>query len=531
MAISTGERIIFRLRVSALIILALLVCTCTSRNREQGFAYFRLQSNPTTLDPALIVDVDGGGIAAKLFSGLVRLGDYMEVVPDIAESWEVSKNALVYTFRLREGVKFSSGRLVTATDFKYSFERVLDPATRSPNTWIFEKVQGSEAFMNGEADQVEGIRVVDDQTLELRLSKPFSPFLGLLTMPAAYVVPLEEVLYRGVDFSSRPVGTGPYKLTEWLPNRYLRLVRSNVYFGKQARVKGIVYRVIPEELTAVAEFEIGNLDVLTIPASAHARYINSEKWRQLVSSIEATNTYYIGLNCSRPPFDDLELRQAINYAIDRKRILETIYEGRGRIANGPVPDILRDWPAPDDYPYDPLRARRIIASKGLEDIRVKYYITSEYQISVDIAEVVQSYLHEAGLKVELRQLEWSAFKDAVNKGEADMFWLSWWADYPDPENFLYPLFHSRNFGPAGNRVRYSNEEVDRLVELGQHAPSHEKRNQWYARAEEVIVSEAPWVFFWHRTDYTVRQPWVRHFRIYPVYSMDKGTEIMLGSGV
>ena len=518
-------------RMFVLVLLALSLLTCTSRNREPGYAYFRLESNPTTLDPALIVDVDGGAIAAKLFNGLVRLGDDMEVVSDIALSWVVSENGLRYLFSLRDNVRFSSGRGVRASDFKYSFERVLDPATRSPNTWIFDKVLGAREFMEGEADDVEGIRVVDDKTIEIRLSKPFSPFLGLLTMPAAYVVPLEEVLHLGQDFSSHPVGTGPFRLVEWLPHRHLRLERSLDYYAESAKVPGIVYRVIPEELTAVAEFEIGNLDVLTIPSSAYSRYLRSEKWSKLISSIKGTNTYYIGLNCQRAPFDDPELRRAVNYAVDRSRILKTLYEGKGRLSSGPVPDILRDWPEPDGYPFDPERAREVISQKGLEGLKVKYFIAAEYQISVDIAEVVQSYLAEVGIEVEIRQLEWSAFKEAVNRGEPDMFWLSWWADYPDPENFLFPLFHSKNFGSAGNRARYSNQEVDKLVELGQHAASLEQRNQWYSQAEEIIVREAPWVFFWHRTDFVVRQPWVEHYRIFPVYSMEKGLNILLNRQV
>jgi peptide/nickel transport system substrate-binding protein/oligopeptide transport system substrate-binding protein len=245
-------------RVVVAALLFLLLATCTTRNREPGYVYFRIGHNPTTLDPALIVDVNGGLIAAKLFNGLVKLGDGLAVVPDIAESWTVSKDALRYRFTLRRGVTFSSGREVKAADFKYSFERVLDPDTRSPNTWIFEKIRGARELMNEEADEVSGIRVVDDYTLEVRLEKPFAPFLGLMTMPTAYVVPVEEVLHWGPDFSSNPVGTGPFVLRQWLPNRHLALDARKDYFDVPAGVKGIVYRVIPEELTAVAEFELGN---------------------------------------------------------------------------------------------------------------------------------------------------------------------------------------------------------------------------------------------------------------------------------
>jgi len=508
---------------AASVFLLVLLASCTDRNREYGFIYMRLKENPTTLDPAYISSVDSGAIAAKVFNGLVRLGKGLKVEPDIAESWEVSRNGLTYTFILRDDVSFSSGRKVRPSDFKYSIERVLHPETHSPNTWVFENIKGADVFMQGETDDLAGIRVSDERTLVIELKEPFSPFLGLLTMPPAYVVPMEQVLHKGPDFSSEPVGTGPFMLDEWKPDRSLRLVRNKGYFDSVPRVSGIIYRVIPEDLTAVAEFESGNLHVITIPGSAYSRYRNSDKWRNQVSSLSGLNTYYLGLNNSRPPFDDPEVRRAMNMAIDRERILRTFFEGRGRIANGPVPDILRSWPVPEGFTYKPAEARRIIEEKGLKGKRLNFYIKG--RDNEDIAEIIQSYLKDAGLDVVITMREWSAFKEAVNKGEPDMFWLSWWADYADPENFLFPLFHSDNHGAQGNRVWYSNVKVDELIRKGQHAPTREKGDEYYRQAEEIIVHEAPWVFFWHKTDYTVRQPYIGDFEIHPVYTMDKGTDI------
>jgi len=500
------------------------VPSCTSSNRLDGHIYYRLNANPSALDPALIVDVTGGSIAAKIFNGLVRLNEDLRVIPDIAEGWTISDNGTTFRFMLRRGVKFSNNREVKAYDFKYSFKRVLDPQTRSPNTWVFEKVRGARDFMDGRAGDVSGIKVVDDYTIEIRLERPFSPFLYLLTMTAAYVVPEEEVVRLGPDFSNHPAGTGPFILREWLPNREIRLERNNGYFGEKAKVRGIVYRIIPEDLTAMTEFELGNLDVITIPASELDRYRSDPEWKHLIDSVEGINTYYIGMNCSRPPFDNLNLRRAMNLAIDRGKILDTFYEKRGRLAAGPVPDILRRWGRPAYYGYDPERAREIVRKEGLTGRVINFYITADREV-VDMAEFIQSYLRKAGLDVKIRQLEWSAYKEAINRGEPDMFWLSWWADYPDPENFLFPLFHSSNTGAAGNRARYKNPEVDRLIEIGQAAVDEKERHAAYERAERLIVDDAPWVFFWHRRDYTLRQPWIRGYRIYPVYSIDKGTGI------
>jgi len=502
----------------------LFTVSCSSHNRLQGYIYYRLSTNPTTLDPALIVDVTGGSLSAKIFNGLVRIGDNLDIKPDIAENWIVSSDGCLYTFTLKRGVTFSNKRTVQAADFKYSFERILNPGTISPNTWVFEKILGADDFMKGRAADVKGIKVLDDHTLRIQLKQPFSPFLSLMTMTAAYVVPREVVERWGADFSSHPVGTGPFILKEWLPNRTVRFEKREDYFAAPAKVSGIIYRIIPEDLTAVTEFEIGNIDVLTIPASEYSRYRNDAKRSHFISSLQGLNTYYLGFNCSRPPFNNPNLRKAIFLGIDREKILNTIYEKRGRLAAGPVPDILRKWDEPDHHAFDVQKAKAFIQQEGFDGITLNFYTTADQEI-VDIAEVIQSYIRVLGIQVKIKQLEWSAYKEAINKGEPDMFYLGWWADYPDPENFLFPLFHSSNHGPAGNRTRYTNAVVDSLIERAEIALDEKKRWQLYKIAEYTIVSDMPWVFLWHKTDFTVRQPWITNYKIYQIYSMDKGTEI------
>jgi peptide/nickel transport system substrate-binding protein/oligopeptide transport system substrate-binding protein len=518
-----------RLSCSALLFAVLFLFSCSSSNRLDGYLYYRLNTNPTTLDPALITDVSGAAIAAKLFNGLVRLSDNLEIAPDIAEKWQVSKDGLRYTFFLKKGVRFSGGREVGAQDFKYSFERILSPDTKSPNTWIFDKVEGAKEFREGTADEVKGFRIINDHTFEIKLKKPFSPFLSMLTTAPAYVIPKEDVKKWGVDFSSHPSGTGPFVLKEWLPNRELILEGNKMYFDGDISISGIIYRIIPEDLTAVTEFELGNIDVLSLPASAYSKFRDNKKWNRHIVSNTGLNTYYLGMNSSRHPFDNLNLRQAVSFAIDRKRILETFYENRGRLAIGPVPDLLRKWNIKESSQfmiYNPAKAKEIINKEKLSGTKVSLYITADQDV-VDLSEIIQSYLSEVGINVIIKQLEWSAYKDAVNKGEPDMFWLSWWADYPDPENFLFPLFHSTNLGPGGNRARYVNKEVDLLIEKGQYSISEKERNYFYQKAEEIIIKEAPWVFFWHRNDCVIKQPWIKGYKIYPIYTMDKGTEISL----
>lgn len=512
------------INISVVLTVLLGISSCSSRDRLEGYIYYRLSANPTTLDPALIVDVPGGSISAKLFNGLVKLDENLNIIPDIAERWEIKENGTVYIFYLKRGVLFHNKQEVIATDFKYSFMRILSPKGRSPNTWVLEKILGARDYIGGKTKDIYGIEVLDKYRLKLKLEKPFSPFLNLLSMTAAYVVPEKEVGKWGEDFSSHPVGTGPFVLKAWKHNNELVLIRNDDYFSEKAKVKGIVYRIIPEDLTAVTEFELGNLDVITIPASEYPKYSNSQEWKKLISSMDGLNTYYIGFNCSRPPFDNINLRKAVTYSIDIEKILRTFYEERGRLAKGPVPDILRKWEMTFATGYEPEKAKKIVEEERMKGRAINFYVTADQEV-IDIAEIIQSYLKKAGFNVRIKQLEWSAYKSAINNGEADIFWLSWWADYPDPENFLFPLFHSSNHGASGNRTRYTNIEVDRLIENGQRAESHVEKNYYYMNAEKIISEEAPWVFFWHKKDFTLRQPYIKNYRMYPIYSIDKGTEV------
>ena len=540
------------MKIKVIFFALIFLLSCSQRNdRLDGFLYLRLNNNPTTLDPALIVDVMGGIISAKVFNGLVRFGEDLSIIPDIAESWSVSKDHKTYKFKLRKNVTFSNRREIDAKDFKYSFERVLNPKTKSPNTWVLSKIKGAKDFMDGKSPTAQGIRVIDDLTLEITLKEPFAPFLGLLAMTAAYVVPMEEVEKWGEDFGMHVSGTGPFILEEWRHGRNLKLGAREDYFEGKPKIKGIAYRIIPEDLTAIAEFEAGNLDAIGIPSAEFRHYTKSPKWKDKVVSYAGMNTYYLGMNCERPPLSDPLLRQAISYSIDREKVLKTVYEGRGILAGGPIPPILipthpsfvNNPPSPPfrkggmggfekggkelkGYTYDPEKAKELLRKAGYpEGFSIKIYITADQQEVLDVVEAIQHYLGKVGIDAKITQLEWSAYKEAINRGEPDAFWISWWADYPDPENFLFPLFHSSNWGAGGNRTRFKDEEVDRIIEQAQREMNQEERYKLYEKAEKRIIELAPWVFFWHRIDFAMHQEWVKGYKIYPIYSMDKGMEV------
>ncbi|MCX8070082.1 MAG: ABC transporter substrate-binding protein, partial [Thermodesulfovibrionales bacterium] len=474
------------------------------------YVYYRLNADISTLDPAYITDVNNGSIASKINRGLVKLDENMNLVSDIAERWEILDKGRRYRFYLKTNITFSNGRTVTAHDFKYSYERIMKKETLSPNRWLFERVKD--------------FYVKSDTIFEIHLKEAFTPFLNMLTVPAAFVLPIEEVNKLGKDFAFKPVGAGEYYLDKWQTGIEIRLnLRKDLKHNKD--IKGIIYKIIPEDITAITEFELGRLDILGVPNNAYGRFIKDIFWQKRLISIQSLNTYYLGMNTDKYPFNNTDIRKAVAMAIDREKILNTFWEKRGRLARGIVPDLLRDWDLNEKLIYSPEESKKILNQKGIKELNVLMLVSAE-QDNVDLAEIIQRYLSEVGIKVVIRQMEWSAYKEAINKGQADLFWLSWWADYPDPENFLFPLFHSSNKGYGGNRTRFTNKEVDLLLEKARSKDNSKEAKKIYRDIENIILKEFPLIPFWHRNDYVIIQPWMKGFKGFPVYTMDKGLNLI-----
>ncbi len=513
---------------SLLVVFILTLFSCTEKNERlfSNYLCVRLKSNPTTLDPALIVDVNGARIAAKLYNGLIAFNEKLLPVPDIAKSWTVSPDGLAYRFKLKKGVRFFNGREVIASDFKYSFERVLDPATRSPRTWVLSRVKGAKEFMDGKASHVSGISVTADDEMEIMLNEPFSPFISFLGLTTAYVIPREEVVKWGADFSFHGSGTGPFVLEEWHHNQFIVFKANKKYFGGGPTIAGIYYKIVPEDFTAMVDFEKGGIDILPeVIFSEYKRYADDPKWKPYLKISPGLNTYYLGFNCEKKPFNDVRVRKALNYAMDREKMLAAVMEGRGLSAAGPIPPILRKFTVSEKYSYDPEKARALLKEAGYPDgFSMKIYQTSDIE-NLNLCQVVQNYLKKINVKADIVQLEWSSFLDAVTKGEAQSFWLSWWADYPDAENFLFPTFHSKNRGPGGNRSRFSDGRVDDLLSQAVKVMDVNKRSLMYEKIEEIIIDQAPWIFFWHKSSCAVCQPWVKGYSVTPIPVMEKWNDL------
>ncbi len=507
------------IKLSIIIVWIVFVSGCDFNKRTLDTLSLRLKEDITTLDPAFIVDVDGGKISAYLYNGLVRLNTKLEVIPDLAKRWEILDGGKRYRFYLKEGVLFSNGEVLKSQDVKKSFERILDPAVISPRSWIFEKVQGADKFVSGEKNEVIGFKVIDDITFEIILDEPFTPFLSILTTTNALVVIAKT--------GKNPDGTGPFILQNWQRGNKLVLSRNENYFESIPHIKKVVFRIIPEDFTAITEFENGLIDILDIPRSEFDDFRKNPRWVNCIYSTSGLNTYYLGFNCQQKPYSNPKFRKAVCSAINRTSIIKNYLDSRVEKADSPVHPMLisKDITYSPQMSYDPDYAVEMLRETGVVSVPTLYFSSDREQEGV--AELIQNDLKRIGLTVKLEQLEWTAFKEKVSSGDAGMFLLSWWADYPDIENFLYPVFHSKNWGSAGNRVRYKNEKFDNLIDLARTTVDLDKQSGLYEDALNCVIQDTPWVCLWHKKKFSVTQPWVKGYSLSPVYSVEKGTEIKL----
>jgi peptide/nickel transport system substrate-binding protein/oligopeptide transport system substrate-binding protein len=486
--------------------------------RRGGIYHYTLgPSDPPSLDPAHITDTVSHAVASELYDGLVTFDEDLRIQPAIAARWVVSADGRTYTFHLRPGVRFHNGRAVTGEDFRYSFERLLHPETRSERTWILEKLRGAREFMAGKARRVAGIEVRGPHTLQLTLERPFAPFLALLAYPAASVLPREAIERWGRQFSTHPMGTGPFQFREWRHDDRVVLEAHPDYFQGAPYLDGIVFRVIPDEMTRFQEFQAGNLDHTDIPTGLFRMVQNDRSLGRMLVSRPSLGINAIQFNLERPPFrENRALRQAFNYAVDKEAIAKVILEGRVMPARSILPPgMMGHDPELQGYPHNREKARRLLAEAGYEGGRGLPTLTLHYNTGLlnrKVAEFVQGMLREIGVTVELRELDWPAYLNLVDRGDAALFRLGWLADYPDPENFLTVLFHSRNKGSNGNLSRYANGRVDALLDRADGSLDSAERSRLYREAERMILEDAPWIFLHYYSTDVLIQPWVRGLR-------------------
>lgn len=524
-----------RVTSSIILSLALLVGACGGGGSEAGAGrnvlHLTIGPDPASMDPIQAVDVYRGQLTVYLYDGLVRFMDGA-ARPNLAESWDVSEDGMVYTFHLRDDVTFHNGRAFAAEDVRYSFERALRPESQSPLTWVFNFIAGSDAMIAGDVDSLSGLRVPSPTTVEITLEQPFAPFLLLMAMPAAHIVPREEIEQKGPQFSEAPVGTGPWVFESWAHDDVIRLTANSRYHLGRPKMDGIEIRIIPETTTVIAEFERGNLDWMDLnelPAPEFDRFSNDPEWSPLIHERPALITYYLALNNQKPKFRDPRVRRALNYAVDIERIADVIYPGEVVVSHGPIPPGIPGYREDGQpYGYQPDTARALLRAAGAEGLTFDVYFRS-LAINQRFLEAVQANLADVGITMNLQQRDWTAVRQAMQRGELDGYLANWYADYPDAENFLYPLFYSEMAGAGGNAAFYSDATVDSLILTARRTLDDEARIAMYSRADSLIRAGAPWIFTVHPIDYDIVQPWVEGYEIKQVFYEQKWLDVSLGS--
>ena len=461
--------------------------------------------DPRSLDPALSTDVPTGRAVAYVFDGLTRFTPDAGVLPGLAERWELAGNTPpIYQFHLRRGVTFHDGTPFVARHVIASWERALTPSTKGGRAEPLLPILGARDFADGKAKSIRGLRAPDDSTLIVALEQPLGIFPKLLAMPIASVVPLNLR-------PDHPVGTGPWRFVEWKHDDYLLFARNESYWGGAPKADSLRARIIAEPSTAVAEFASGNVDVLLVPPGDTRRWDGAANHAAMMS-VPALQLVYIAINTTRGPLADVRVRRAINLAIDRKQIVERLISGRGRLAAGVIPPSLGGADtARAAYEFDVSTAKQLLADAGhATGIDVELWVGSNPTYG-RIAESVQGYLAAAGIRTKIVQRESAAAREASRNGKADMLLKDWYADYPDAENFLYPLLHSANKGVGGNVSFFTNPDFDRLVMQARSEPEEDRRNVLYRQADSIAFNQAPMVFLYFYNELYAVQPWLSGF--------------------
>jgi peptide/nickel transport system substrate-binding protein len=503
---------------------ALVATAACGRGSAPRVAYYET-SDPRSLDPALSTDVPTGEMVTLAFDGLTEFDADGKLVPGLADRWSVDRDGRRYVFHLRTGVKFHDGTPLTAAAARESFRRVLAPATKAGRAWPLYPIAGAQEYAAGRAADVTGLRALGDSALAFELTEPLAIFPKLLAMPVASIVPAPPP----PDLGQRPVGTGAWRLVTWQHDDYLLFARNPNYWAGAPASETLAVRIVPEPLTRAAEFEAGRLSVLEVPFGETAQW-RREHPTWLVER-PALRVVYVALNNRRGPLADVRVRRAINAAVNVPELLATVYGGRGILARGAIPPALPggDTTRPG-LRYDSAEARRLLAAAGYAngmDLRL-WRTATNVELS-RVAQAIQAQLEPVGVRVELVERDAASQREAARKGETDMVILDWWADYPDADNFLYPLFYSGSFGPGGNYAFYSDPVTDSLILRARRTGADGARTALYRQIDARVYRAAPWLYLWFPTDLWARRPDVTGWDVPVIFNGQRWTGVRVSA--
>ena len=471
-------------------------------DKPTGGVFRRLWADPPTLDPALVTDGTSYAIVIELFSGLVKLTGESDdpIAMDLAESYSVSNGGKTYKFVLRDDSKFSDGSPVTATDFKWSWERAALPETESPIVDEFlGDIIGVQAIIDGEATTAEGIEVIDDLTLQVTIDAPKPYFIAKLTYPIAFVVNADNVTASGENWTDDPVGTGPFVLKSYSIGERMLLSKNPNYWGDPAYLDEV--QLLLAGGSAMAMYENDEIDITGIGLADLERVTDPEEElsKDVVEVPPSFSTSYIGFNVEEAPFDDVHFRRALNFAVDKQLVANAVFSDLVRPATGVIPPGFVGFnPDLEGLAFDEEKAKEELAKSKYADpeTRPRIVITlpgTGGSPSLTTEVVADMWRRTLEVDVEIQQVEWATFLQDLHRNRLQAFSLAWQADYPDPHTFVDVLFRT---GSSINNTNYSNPEVDALLEQANVEADPVRRIKLYQEAEEMIVEDAAWLPLW-----------------------------------
>jgi peptide/nickel transport system substrate-binding protein len=452
------------------------------------------------LDPALVTAASSFQIMAPVYQQLVGFDENGQAQPELAESWE-NPDDTTFVFHLRQGVTFHNGRPLTAADVKFTFDRILDPATNS--VWV------------SQFDPIASIEAPDDLTVRFTLKQPYGPFLATLSSDYAAIVPQDAG-----DLTSTMIGTGPFALSEWTKDVQTVLTANPSYWEPGLpKLADLTYRILPDEASRLAAIRTGEIGLTSLASPAAVSLASREEKLQVVTQ-ETTDYYLLGINCQRAPLDNVKVRQALSLAVDRQAVLQAVFFGEGKIT-GPIVPTLGDWAVPIDqlplYTPDRDQAKALLTEAGLGDgFDLSILASPLYPEFINIALVLQSQLKEVGINVTLDQVEWGTFIDRWKSRDFATF-VSYNGSGNDPDRAIYPAFHT---GGSVNAFQFSDPTVDQLLDEGRTTVDPARRHEVYNQAQTAIAEAVPAIFLFTRTAYFALLDTVHGFEPTPVNTWD-----------
>lgn len=426
----------------------------------------------------------------------------------LAEMPTLSEDKLTYSFTLKDGLKFHNGEPVTSADVKYSMERLVKLAKMGS---LLEKVEGYDALNNGEAEELSGIVVVDDTHFEIKMAEIYTPFLSVLSTPYAAIYPKAACEAAGDAWGiSELYGTGPFKLVSYTNGVGAELTRFDDYHNGAPALDGIKYTFIDDPNTGVLEYQKGNVDVVYLDSALYPTYANGELKDELYS-FQPIGGYYLSLNQNDVP--EIKVREALNYAVDREALCNSVLFGTAAPASSFIPSGLIGYNAEaQQYTYDPEKSKSLLAEAGYADgYTLRMTVNTKYSTSVTIATAIQAQAKEAGFNVEIEQVDSAAWTDMKKSGGVTCGVGNWYVDYNDPDSMLYPVSDGR---VDLNSMFWHNEEFKSLMEEGVQTDDTAKRQEIYARADEILTHEDfGAVMLYNETLYYLKKPYVKNFEV------------------